>query len=103
MKAGHLISPTFSWVRRLSWVSVIIAVVSLPRILAGLFPLHSSGVAGDPVSEAAERPGSVPTSRERAIAAPHADARSLAVGGDHPPIEIRARVQDPDRPGLGVR
>jgi len=45
MKAGHLI-------RRLSWVSIIIAVVSLPRILAALLPLPSSGVAGDPVSEA---------------------------------------------------
>jgi len=56
MKAGHLI-------RRLSWVSIIIAVVSLPRILAALLPPPSSGVAGDPVSEAAERLGSVPTAQ----------------------------------------
>lgn len=54
------------------WVSVIIAVVSLPRILAGLFPLHPSGVAGDPAIEAAERLGSAPASREPAISAPHA-------------------------------
>ncbi len=66
MKAGLVI-------KRLSWVSVIIAVVSLPRILAGLLPLHSSGVTGDPVMiEAAERLGSAPTSREPAISAPHA-------------------------------
>ncbi|MGH8472823.1 MAG: hypothetical protein ACREVJ_10310 [Gammaproteobacteria bacterium] len=65
MKAGLVI-------KRLSWVSVIIAVVSLPRILAGLFPLHSSGAAGDPVMEAAERLSSAPTKREPAISAPHA-------------------------------
>jgi hypothetical protein len=65
MKAGHVI-------KRLSWVSVIIAVVSLPRILAGLFPLHSSGVARDSVIEAAERLGSAPTSQEPAISAAHA-------------------------------
>jgi hypothetical protein len=70
-------------IRRLSWVSVIIAVVSLPRILAGLFPLHSSGLAGDPVMEAAEHLGSAPTSRKPAISAPHgfderrAEARSF--------------------------
>ncbi|MGH8563677.1 MAG: hypothetical protein ACREXW_06140 [Gammaproteobacteria bacterium] len=67
------------------WVSVIIAVVSLPRMLAGLFPLSSSGVAGDPVSEAVERPGAVPTSRERGIAAPHAldERREEAKSSDH--------------------
>ncbi len=46
-----------SLIRRLAWVSVVVAVVSLPRILAGPFLLPSSGVAGDPMSEVAERPG----------------------------------------------
>ena len=79
MKAGLLI-------RRLSWVSVFIAVVSLPRILTGLFPLPSSGVAGDSVSETAERPGSAPASRERAISAPHAlgERREEAKSSDRP-------------------
>jgi len=71
-------------IKRLSWVSVIIAVVSLPRILAGLFPMHSSGVAGDPVIEVAERLGSAPTSR--AIPAPHAldERREAARSFDRP-------------------
>jgi hypothetical protein len=78
MKAGLVI-------KRLSWVSVIVAVVSLPRILAGLFPLHS-GVTGDPVIEVAEHPGSARTSRERAIAAPHAldERREEAKSSDRP-------------------
>lgn len=82
MKAGSVI-------RRLSGVSVIIAVVSLPRILVGFFPLSSSGVASDPVSEAAQRPGSAPTSRERAIAAPHAlgERRVLAKSSSDRPLD----------------
>ena len=68
------------------WVSVIIAVVSLPRMLAGLFPLHSSRVAGDPVIEVAERLGSAPTSPEPAIPAPHAldEQREEARSFDRP-------------------
>ena len=89
MKAGHVI-------KRLSWVSVIIAVVSLPRMLAGLFPLHSSGVAGDPGIEAAERLSSAPTKREPAISAPHAldERREEARSIDRPlpaPSTERAR------------
>lgn len=63
MNAGFLI-------RRLLCVSVVVAVVSLPRILAAPFSLPSSGVAGDPVSEAAERHGPASASPERVIAAP---------------------------------
>ncbi len=89
MKAGHVI-------KRLSWVSVIIAVVSLPRILAGLFPLHSSGVAGDPVIEAAERPGSATTSRERAIAAPHVldERRVVAKSSSDRPTQAEREAAD---------
>lgn len=94
MKAGLVI-------KRLSCVSVIIAVVSLPRILAGLLPLPSSGVTGDPVSEAAERPGSAPTSRERAISAPHAlgERREEAKSSDRPvpsPSTEQAMLQSID-------
>jgi hypothetical protein len=94
MKAGQVI-------KRLSWVSVIIAVVSLPRILAGLFPLHSSGVAGDPVIEAAERLGSAPTSRERAISAPRAlgERREEAKSSNSPvpsPSTEQAMLQSVD-------
>ena len=94
MKAGLLI-------RRLSWVSVIIAVVSLPRVLAGLLPLPSSGVTGNPVSEAAEHPASAPTSREGAIAAPHAlgEWREEAKSSDRPvpsPSTEQAMLQSID-------
>jgi len=83
-------------IKRLSWVSVIIAVVSLPRILAGLFPLHSSGVAGDPVIEAAQRLSSAPTKREPAISVPPAldERREEARSFDRPlpaPSTERAR------------
>ncbi|MGH8576579.1 MAG: hypothetical protein ACREXJ_06630, partial [Gammaproteobacteria bacterium] len=51
----------------------------------GLFPLHSSDVAGDPVIEAAERLSSAPTKREPAISAPRADyegfLRSVTTAG----------------------